>query len=313
MDLVINLNKPKGITSQEAVSGIKKILNEALSKDSAFIKIKKAGHAGTLDPVATGILLVCINKATRLASYFSSLDKEYIATMKLGETTDTQDLYGSVIEKTDKIEVTKDEIKNVLKSFEGRILQKPPMFSALKHRGMPLYKFARKGVDIPRELREVYIHKIEPLDVNLPFVAFRALCSKGTYIRTLCDDIGKKLGTGAHLFELERVAIGPFKIKDAMTFNEIPSHVQYLSQNKTKGIYSMDMALSWMPEIKVKELSVRNVKNGSQIKINDCFNFPNNLKVGDSIKIKSPQGEFLAVGSLVEDHRYTLRMDIVLV
>ena len=303
MDIVINLNKPKGITSQGAVTAIKRIL-----------KIKKAGHAGTLDPSAAGVLLICANKATRLASYFSSLDKEYVAMMKLGETTDTQDSCGSVIEKTDKIEVAEGEIKAAVKSFEGRILQKPPMFSALKHRGKPLYKFARKGIDIPRQLREVFIYKIELLDINLPFITFRALCSKGTYIRTLCDDIGKKLGTGAHLFELERIATGNFKIKDAVTLedlNLVQNQIQELPQKKIRGIYPMDTALSWMPEIKVKTEVVKNVKNGNPLKTSDCSDFPSLLKAGDSVKIKSPDGEFLAIGNLVENHRYTFRIDVV--
>jgi len=233
MDLVINLNKPKGITSQKTVSRIKNIL-----------KAKKAGHCGTLDPFATGIILVCTDRATRLASYFSSLDKEYLAKMKLGEATDTQDLTGRVIE-SHKVDVSEDAIRETLKSFEGMITQNPPMFSALKHKGIPLYKFARKGIDIARKPREVYIHRIEPLEISLPFVTFRALCSKGTYIRALCDDIGRRLGTGAHLFELQRVAIGQFKIDDAINLDE-------LLQGKTEGIYSMDEALRWIPEIMIK-------------------------------------------------------------
>lgn len=293
MDLVINLNKPEGITSQEAVSRVKKIL-----------KIKKAGHTGTLDPFATGVLLVCIGRATRLASYLSSLNKEYLAVMKLGEVTDTQDLCGKVI-KTNKVDVTEEEIKNTLNSFEGRILQRPPMFSALKHRGRPLYKFAREGIDIPREPREVYIYKIAPLKINLPFVTFRTLCSKGTYVRTLCDDIGRRLGTGAHLFELKRIAIGQFKINDAITFDE-------LLQGKTTGIYSMDEALWWIPEIRVKGSAIKNVKNGNPIKVSDCLQMPSNLKAGDSVMIKSPQGEFLAIGSLLENRRYTIKMALVL-
>ncbi|MBI4654003.1 MAG: tRNA pseudouridine(55) synthase TruB [Nitrospirae bacterium] len=308
MDLVINLNKPKNITSHEAVSKIKKI-----------IKAKKAGHCGTLDPFATGILLVCTGKATRLTPYFSNLTKEYIAVMKLGETTDTQDLHGKVIEKTDGINVTEAEIKNVLKSFEGKILQKPPMFSALKHKGVPLYKFARKGIDIPRNEREVYIYKIDLLEINLPFVTFRVLCSKGTYIRTLCNDIGKRLGTGAYLSQLERIAIGPFRINDSVTLETMSSIPIPRTSEKCRGepsenvrdVYTMNRALSWMPEIRVKELSVERVKNGNQVTIDDCLDFPSNLAAGDSIKIKSPDGEFLAIGSLFENHSYKIKMDIV--
>lgn len=295
MDLVINLNKPEGITSQEAVSEIKKIL-----------KAKRVGHTGTLDPFATGVLLVCTEKATRLASYFSSLDKEYLAEMKLGETTDTQDLTGRIIERGEKINVAEESIRNALKSFEGKILQEPPMFSALKHRGVPLYKFARKGVDIPRKLREVYIYNINLLDINLPFVTFRTLCSKGTYVRTLCDDIGKKLGIGAHLFKLQRIAVGPFKVDDAITFDEMGRGSPY--QEGIKGIYSMNRALSWIPEVEVEEPFIKKVRNGNPIKISDCLNFPANLKGSNNVRVKSPQGDFLAVGRLFKNE---ILMDIV--
>lgn len=295
MDLVINLNKPEGITSQEAVSEIKKIL-----------KAKRVGHTGTLDPFATGVLLVCTEKATRLASYFSSLDKEYLAEMKLGETTDTQDLTGRIIERGEKINVAEESIRNALKSFEGKILQEPPMFSALKHRGVPLYKFARRGVDIPRKLREVYIYNINLLDINLPFVTFRTLCSKGTYVRTLCDDIGKKLGIGAHLFKLQRIAVGPFKVDDAITFDEMGRGSLY--QEGIKGIYSMNRALSWIPEVEVEEPFIKKVRNGNPIKISDCLNFPANLKGSNNVRVKSPQGDFLAVGRLFKNE---ILMDIV--
>ncbi len=296
MDFIINLNKPKDFTSQDAVSKVKKILGE-----------KKAGHCGTLDPFATGVLLVCTGRATRLAAYFSGLDKEYIAEMKLGEATDTQDLTGKVIRKTERLDITEADIRDAIRSFEGRILQKPPMFSALKHKGKPLYKLARKGIDIPREPREVYIYKIDLLEINLPFVTLRVRCSKGTYIRTLCNDIGDKLGIGAHLFQLDRVAVGPFKIEDSLLIDEIDRE----SIEEARSVYSMDKALSWMPEIMVMEPAVRNVRNGNQITIKDCINFPTNLKAGDNIKVKSPKGEFLAVGSLSEKYKDTVKMEVV--
>jgi len=301
MDLVININKPKGITSHEAVSKVKKIL-----------KAKKAGHTGTLDPAATGVLLVCTNRATRLASYFSSLDKEYSAVIKLGEATDTQDAEGTVIEKSNEVKVTKSVLMNTLKSFEGKILQKPPMFSALKHKGKPLYKYAKKGIDIPRKSRNVYIHHIELLDMELPYARFKTVCSKGTYIRTLCDDAGKKLGIGAHLFELRRTAIGSFKIKDAKTIEELTE-----SSTKNKGIYTMDSALFWMPELKIEQSQVKSVMNGNPIKISACISSPDDPETGlnglvgtAGIKIKSPDNEFLAVGSFSAG-KNTVKMDVV--
>jgi len=294
MDLIIALNKPKDITSQDAVTKVKKIL-----------KIKKAGHTGTLDPMATGLLLVCINRATRLASYFSNLAKEYRAVMKLGETTDTQDAYGKIIAKNDKIEIGNTIIEECLKSFKGRIFQQPPMYSALKHEGQPLYKLARKGIEVDRELREVSIYEIDLLNINSPYVTFRVACSKGTYIRTLCDDIGKKLGVGAHLFELERTAIGPFRIATSLTIEELIS----ININKPdgKGVYTMDKALSWMPALKIDDEAIKAVKHGNPIRI---LTLSDDYKKAEGIRIKSPDDEFLAVGSFSPE-KNIIKMDVV--
>jgi tRNA pseudouridine55 synthase len=303
MDLIISLNKPKGITSHGATVKVKRIF-----------KTKKAGHTGTLDPIATGVLLICINRATRLSSYFSSFDKEYKAVMKLGEITNTQDADGTVIEKNDRIEVDETMIKNTLKSFEGEILQKPPMFSALKYKGKPLYKYAKRGINISLEPRKTYIHHIEFLNMAVPFVCFRVVCSKGTYIRTLCNDIGEKLGTGAHLFELERIAIGPFSISDSLSIEELNSiDLSYLFEKGgkfPKGIYAIDSALSWMPELKIEESLIKDVKNGVAVNINRFGDFPDALKIAAGIKIKSPDGELLAIGSFSRD-KNAVRMDVV--
>jgi tRNA pseudouridine55 synthase len=297
MDLVISINKPKDITSHDAVLKVKKILKQ-----------RKAGHTGTLDPIATGLLLICVNRATRLASYFSSLDKEYKTVMKLGETTDTQDAYGKIIEKSDSVEVDKTLIENALQSFEGKILQHPPMYSALKHKGRPLYKLARKGIEVERKLREVNISRIELLHIDLPYVTFRAVCSKGTYMRTLCDDIGKKLGVGAHLYGLERTAVGQFNVMESLTFEELKSFCQ--GERIKKGLYTVDEALSWMPEIKIKESLLSGVKNGGPIRINQCLDFTDDFKVAEGIRIKSPVGELLAIGSYFAP-KSTIKMDIV--
>lgn len=308
MDLIINLNKPKGITSHEATTKVKIIF-----------KAKKAGHTGTLDSTATGVLLICINKTTRLASYFSSLDKEYKAVMKLGEVTDTQDAEGSIIKKSERIEVDEIVIKNTLKSFEGTILQRPPIFSALKYKGRPLYKYAKRGLYIPVEPRKVYIHHIEVLNIELPFVFFRVVCSKGTYIRTLCNDIGKKLGIGAHLFELERTAVGPFNISNSLSIEELVDivHQQGIYPVRKKaplklsnGVYTMDSALSWMPELKIKESLVKAVKNGASVNINYSTDFSDDLKTAKGIKIKSPDDELLAVGRFLSG-KGVVKMDVV--
>ncbi|MBI5409975.1 MAG: tRNA pseudouridine(55) synthase TruB [Nitrospirae bacterium] len=297
MDLIIAFNKPKDITSQDAVTKVKKIL-----------KVKKAGHTGTLDPMAKGLLLVCLNRATRLAPYFSSLDKEYRAVMKLGEATDTQDAYGKTISRADRVEIDKSALEETIKSFKGKILQQPPMFSALKHEGTPLYKLARKGIEVERKLRETTIYEIELLNVNIPFVNFRVVCSKGTYIRTLCDDIGRKLGVGAHLFELERSAVGPFKIDDGLTAGELENID--INGPACKGVYTMDQALSWMPELKIDEEMLKAVAHGNPIRVDNALKLSDELKTAKGIRIKSPAGEFLAVGSYSAE-KNIIKMDVV--
>jgi tRNA pseudouridine55 synthase len=291
MDLIININKPRDITSHDAVSKVKRIL-----------KAKKVGHAGTLDPMATGVLIICVNRATRLASYFSDLDKAYRAVMKLGETTDTQDTCGTVIEKKEAIDIDKGSIKDALLSLKGTILQNPPMFSALKHKGTPLYKLARKAIEVERRDREITIHEIELLAIDLPYVTFRTVCSKGTYIRTLCDDIGKKLGTGAHLFQLERSAVGQFNINNSLTIEELGAGKERID---TRGIYSMDQALSWMPELTINESLVVSVKNGASIGPSQCDIASHELKSAKGIRIKSPANVLLAVG------RYSPEKDVI--
>ncbi|NOZ68528.1 MAG: tRNA pseudouridine(55) synthase TruB [Deferribacteres bacterium] len=279
MDAVISINKPRDITSQEAVTMVKRIL-----------RVKKAGHTGTLDPMATGLMLVCINRATRLAPYLSGLDKEYRAVMKLGETTDTQDAYGRVIETADTTGLSTGTIEDTLKSFLGRIIQQPPMFSALKHKGRPLYEYARKGIEIERRSREVNIYAMDILNIDFPFVTFLVRCSSGTYIRTLCNDAGRKLGTGAHLFELERTAVGPFKISDSLSFEELKTAAT------DKGVYTMDEALSWLPELRINETLVRGVTHGNPIRPDTAAGFTRDMETAPGIRIKSPEGELLAIG-----------------
>ncbi|MDH4028393.1 MAG: tRNA pseudouridine(55) synthase TruB [Nitrospirota bacterium] len=298
MDIIISINKPKGISSQDAVTKVKKIL-----------RVKKAGHAGTLDPMATGLLIVCVNRATRLASYFSGLDKEYRAVMKLGEATDTQDACGRVISRSDRVEVEEGLIRETLRSFEGRTLQQPPMFSALKHKGKSLYTYARQGIEIERQQREVNIRRIELLDISLPHVSFKAACSKGTYIRTLCHDIGQKLGTGAHLSALERTAVGTFSIGNSLTFEELISVSR--GDHAEKGIYTMDEALSWLPEFILDKPMLRSVIHGNPVML-DNIELRDEAKAAPGIRIKSPDGGLLAIGSY-SDVNNMLKMDVVFV
>jgi tRNA pseudouridine55 synthase len=207
---ILVVDKPAGISSAKVVAIVKKGLSA-----------KKVGHTGTLDPFATGVLVCCINKATKLAKFFLRGKKKYTALIHLGVETDTQDSTGIIISKSNKINFSEKLIRSVFKRFEGKIEQFPPVFSALKHKGVPLYKLARKGKPVQKPARTVFISYLDILNINLPCVRFEVVCSSGTYVRTLCSDIGKSLGCGGHLKELRRTESSQFSIRDAVTVFEL--------------------------------------------------------------------------------------------
>jgi tRNA pseudouridine55 synthase len=207
---VLNLNKPPKLTSRQAVDCVKRLLN-----------VKKAGHGGTLDPDATGVLLICLGDGTKLFEALQVGTKEYEGTLTLGITTDTLDANGQITKITDTSQITPDQVRSVCQQFVGEIEQVPPMFSAVKYKGKPLYKLARRGLEVKRRSRQVFIESIELLSLNIPEVRFRVVCSKGTYIRALAADIGAALGCGAHLSELIRTRSGVFKIEEAHTFDSL--------------------------------------------------------------------------------------------
>ncbi len=250
-DVIINLNKPVDMSSQQAVTKIKKLLNA-----------RKAGHAGTLDPVASGILLVCLNSATRITRFLSDMEKEYVVKMKFGERTDSYDLTGKIIEKKSVDFLTEKMIHDALKKFTGAIKQKPPLYSAIKIKGQRLYKLARKGMNIDVTERIVNISEIKALAFNLPFFEFRVVCSKGTYIRSLCNDIGISLGTVGHMVSLIRTRIGTFNINDAFSFGEPEDKL-------LKAIYSIDSAISHLDEIILSPEDFKRLRNGFPYAITD--------------------------------------------
>ncbi len=211
-DGMLLVDKPPGMTSHDVVDFIRK-----------RFKFKKVGHAGTLDPMATGLLLILLGKFTKKSAEFSFYDKEYDAKLCLGVVTDTCDSEGNIVSRKD-ISLYGEKIKDIEKIFtffKGEILQIPPMYSAKKIKGKKLYEFARKGVVLERKPEKVIIKKIEITDITLPYVTFCVRCSKGTYVRQLAHDIGERLGCGAHLAYLRRTAIGPFRIEDAKPLSEI--------------------------------------------------------------------------------------------
>lgn len=213
---IIIIDKPSGITSFDVVRSIRR-----------KFKIKKVGHCGTLDPLATGILVILLGEDTKLFSKFSTFDKAYEATLELGLSTSTGDCMGEVLERKITDNVAISDIENVFKDFTGEITQVPPMFSALKYHGKKLYELARKGLEVPRKERAVKIYDLKVYNFHSPYIDFYVHCSKGTYIRTLAQDIGKRIGCGACIVGIRRISLGPFNIREAITIDRLDeSHIR---------------------------------------------------------------------------------------
>ena len=234
MDGVIVIRKEKGFTSHDVVAKLRGILH-----------MKKIGHTGTLDPDAEGVLPVALGKATRLVDMITDKEKTYEAVMRLGVVTDTQDMSGIVLSQTTELSVTEEELCTVVSSFVGDYMQVPPMYSALKVNGKKLYELAREGKTVERKPRPVHFYEIEILDISFPLVRFRVTCSKGTYIRTLCHDIGEKLGCGAAMESLLRTKVGRFTLDDAITLAQTEEAVQEGTiESKILGIEEVGNAVT---------------------------------------------------------------------
>ena len=283
MNGVLLVNKPENITSHDAVVRIRKLFCT-----------KKVGHAGTLDPFATGLLILCLGKATKIVQYISDRDKEYQAVMKLGETTDTQDYTGNILKKRD-IVISEKDIWTTWVNFVGEISQVPPMFSARRVQGKRLYEIARTGKSAERTARNVTIYKLDILDITLPYIQFLVVCSKGTYIRTLAHDIGEVLGCGAHLTALQRTRIGPFVINDAFSFKQLMQMSEQI--DKQKCLIPLDKALSFLPAVEISESASAQLAHGTPISLE-------NREIGDMeqsdlqdqiIRVYSFSGEFIAL------------------
>jgi tRNA pseudouridine55 synthase len=242
MDGAVLVDKPHGLSSNAALQAVKRLL-----------KAKKAGHAGTLDPLATGLLVVLLGEATKFAGPLLDDDKEYIAKLKLGERTSTGDAEGEILQRKDigKVDLS------VLQRFEGEISQTPPMHSALKRDGVPLYRLARKGETVERAARRVTIRELELLRFEPPHLELRVRCSKGTYIRVLAEDIGEALGTAAHLAALRRTASGRFRIEDAAS----PENVT------PEGVLPLATLLQGMPRAELDAAAEARLRNGQALKI----------------------------------------------
>lgn len=248
MDGIINIYKPEGISSFDVVRSIRKLSG-----------IKKVGHTGTLDPMAKGVLPICLGKSTKIVDYIMKDFKIYKAVLKLGEVSDTYDREGKIIQSS-KVDVDENEIINVINSFIGEIDQVPPMYSALKVNGKRLYELARQGIEIERQSRKINIYDIIIEEINIPYVTFEVKCSKGTYIRSLCYDIGEKLNCGALMWDLERVATGKFTKENAIRLEDLST------DNLEKNLIPMDKALHMYDKIYFEEDAEKLLVNGVNIK-----------------------------------------------
>ncbi len=256
---VLLFNKPLGLSSNTALQKVRRLFNAA-----------KAGHTGTLDPLATGLLPICFGEATKFSSFLLDGDKEYIATIKLGQTTTTYDAEGEIT-STSIVSSTLDEILECINSFKGTITQTPPIYSALKVNGKALYQYARDGEEVVIKSREICIHEIELLEyIALDIIKLRVLSSKGTYIRTLANDIGQKLGCGAHLMGLVRTKSNQFELNDELSMEYI---ISLELEQRRQLLLPVDIMLSEMPKYELNEDDFRYIKNGHSFMPSTCNDF----------------------------------------
>jgi tRNA pseudouridine55 synthase len=248
VDGVLLIDKPVGLSSNDALTKVKRIVNA-----------KKAGHTGTLDPFATGLLPLCFGEATKFSQDLLEADKTYLATVHLGITTTTGDTEGEVLETRD-VNVTTEQVEAALARFRGPILQVPPMYSALKRDGKALYEYAREGITLEREARPVTIHELELVAIAAPFLTIRVKCSKGTYVRVLGEDIGALLGCGAHLSALRRVQVGSLTTENMVTLEELQAH-----ENPLSLLAPVDALLSTFPRVDLTPELEKRFLNGQRL------------------------------------------------
>ena len=276
LDGIVLLDKPLGLSSNAALQRTKRIFNA-----------RKAGHTGSLDPLATGVLPICFGEATKVSAFLLDSDKRYTTTGQLGQTRTTGDMEGEVVQIRDIPELTKESIETVLKNFRGDIEQIPPMHSALKHEGTPLYKLARKGISIERKVRHVKIHKLNLLEFTADTLTLDVLCSKGTYIRTLVEDIGEALGCGAHLNSLRRTEVTPFEDHSIYTLEELEALAE--ESDLVKTLLPIDAAIPHWPMLNLNAEETQLLCNGIRVEHED-------VPDSDGIRLYDPKGKFLGIG-----------------
>ena len=281
IDGVFLLDKPQGMSSNDIMQKVKRVF-----------QANKAGHTGALDPLATGMLPICLGEATKFSQFLLDADKRYVVTAKLGERTDTSDAEGQVVE-TRPVNVETSQILTALEQFRGDILQVPTMFSALKHNGKPLYEYARAGITVEREARPITIFEINFTEYQAPSLTLEVHCSKGTYIRTLVDDLGEVLGCGAHVTVLRRTAVADYPTEKMMTWDALQALAE--QGDLDQHLLPIDTAVSKLPALKLNAEQSKGIGFGQRVK------FANEAKLRGQVRLFSDKNIFLGV-ALIDDN-----------
>ena len=286
---IVLLDKPVGYGS-----------NQVLQKVKRLFQARKAGHTGSLDQLATGLLPICMGEATKFSSFLLNSDKQYSAVFKLGTTTTTGDAEGEVVESKAIDPFSREHLDNVISRFTGEIDQIPPMFSAIKHKGQRLYKLAHQGIEVERQPRQVRIYRMQVTDMGEDFVAVDVRCSKGTYIRTLAEDIGKTLGCGAHVQALRRTAAGPFEASQMISLDRLEALAAEGFDAVDAVLLPMQAALVDCPEVRLPDIAVYYLKKGQPVLV------PKSPTEG-WVRLYAPGDNFLGVGEVLDDGRIAPR------
>lgn len=278
---VFLLDKPQGVSS-----------NDIMQKVKRLFKANKAGHTGALDPLATGMLPICLGEATKFSQFLLDSDKRYVVTAKLGERTDTSDAEGQVVQSRE-VNVAEADILAALSAFRGEILQVPTMFSALKHNGRPLYEYARAGITVEREARPITIFELKFIDYQAPFLTLEVHCSKGTYIRTLVDDLGEALGCGAHVTMLRRLAVADYPIGEMMPIEDLALLADSFPNSELdRLLLPMDTAVASLPQLNLTAEQTKAVGFGQRVK------FENPQALSGLVRLFSEKGQFLGIAEI---------------
>lgn len=271
------------MTSHDVVSFVRRKLS-----------FKKVGHTGTLDPNAAGVLPICVGQATKISQFLLDSKKRYRGELSLGIETDTQDAYGEVLYQKE-VKVSEEAIYNAFESFQGEILQVPPMYSALKVKGQKLYDLAREGIEVERKPRRVFVEELKILDIRGNKVLFDITCSKGTYVRTICKDIGDYLGTGGMMSFLLRTATGPFDISNSITLEELQATV-----DTDAILLPIDYSLQHMKRVEVLSWATKAALNGNSLSLKQ-LNMNDNISIGEQVRVYA-EGELIGIGGMILDN-----------